>query len=58
VAACEQLQDQMAQLLADAMVPVARGLVGASSAPQRWIAFRHPDEQIEDMVLLLFLSMD
>jgi hypothetical protein len=47
----------MVQVLAGAMVPVARGLVRASWARQRWTAFRYSDERFEDMALLLFLTM-
>jgi hypothetical protein len=46
----------MMQVLGDAMVPVARGLMRASWARQRWTTFRY--EQIEDMALLLLLMMD
>jgi hypothetical protein len=48
----------MMQVLADAMVPVARGLVRASWARQRWTSFRYSDERFEDTALLLFLAMD
>jgi hypothetical protein len=48
----------MMQVLADVMVPVARGLVRASWARQRWITFRYSVEWFEDMGLLLLLTMD
>ncbi len=48
------------QILADTMVPVARGLVRAraSWARQRWADFRYSDERVEDLALLLLLTMD
>jgi hypothetical protein len=56
VGACEQLQDQMMQVLADATVPVAR--VRASLGRQRWTPFRYLDKRFEDMALLLLLTVD